>query len=118
MKLDDLVYELTKYDYGLMVYNETERKHLDSVLPNKLFDYLAAGLPVLSPPFKSLKYFIENNQVGIVFENIEDLLKSINSVDYAKLATNVMNLRQNLTIEGSADNVIGLFEKVWAARKN
>jgi len=118
MKLDDLIYELTKYDYGLMVYNDTERKHLDSVLPNKLFDYLAAGLPVLSPPFKSLKYFIENNQVGIVFENIEDLLQNINSVNYAKLATNVMNVRQNLTMEGSADNVIGLFEKVWADRKN
>lgn len=110
---EEIPYELTKYDYGLMPFNEEfDRKHLDAVLPNKLFDYLAACLPVVSPPFKSLKYFIESNDVGIVFENVDDLMEKLNTEDQSKFIKNIMNVREQFTIENNVNRVINLYEKV------
>ena len=54
-----LLQEITKYDFGWAGFNNaTNKKHLDVTLPNKLFEYIACGLPVLSFPHRTQKKFI------------------------------------------------------------
>jgi len=84
--LRQLTYEIAKSDIGLIPYfPHTDPEHIQSILPNKLFDYLAAGIPVLSAPSKALEDFITKNKVGKIFQ--KELLK-----DYKSLCGMIENL--------------------------
>ena len=54
----------------------------DVALPNKLFEYLHAGIPVISSDVKSMQEFIKNNDCGMSFKwgNSNDLADKINKV--------------------------------------
>ena len=51
-------------------------------LPNKIFQYMHAGLPVVCSDFPEMKNIIENYGVGEVFnvDNIDDIVCSVNNV--------------------------------------
>lgn len=77
-----LINELTKYDYGLIYYPKNRQSQmLHTSLPNKFFEYISAGLPVLSSSYKSLKMFIEKYRVGLVFDDVHDLIRKINGLE-------------------------------------
>jgi len=69
--------ELLNYDVGLLPMKA------DYVFPNKLFDYLASGLPILSLGDNDASRFIEENGIGwkckFDAEKIKDLLNRISS---------------------------------------
>lgn len=67
--LTQLIYEIAKNDVGLIpFFPHSDPEHIHSILPNKLFDYLAAGIPILSAPSKALKDFIMKHHVGRIFQ--------------------------------------------------
>lgn len=49
----DLISELSQYDAGIFVLSSSEEV-MSHALPNKVFEYLAAGIPVLSEPYKEV----------------------------------------------------------------
>jgi hypothetical protein len=56
----DLMRELPAYDFGWAGFNAgLNAAHLDTALPNKAFEYLAAGLPVLTFGHRALSRFLE-----------------------------------------------------------
>lgn len=61
----DLYRELTQYDIGVVLLNPGNTELLEVALPNKLFEYVASGLPVAAPPYKSLSTFISRYSCGI-----------------------------------------------------
>ena len=72
---DDLLLTMIRYDYGLIPYrpNPSNRRHLDSALPSKLFDYLASGLSVLSENLESLREFLTGHEAGVVYDRVDDI---------------------------------------------
>jgi hypothetical protein len=56
---------LTQYDIGVVLLNPGNTELLEVALPNKLFEYVASGLPVAAPPYKSLSTFISRYSCGI-----------------------------------------------------
>jgi glycosyltransferase involved in cell wall biosynthesis len=70
--------ELQKYYFGL-VPRPPDRHCLNNgfALPNKLFDYLAVGVPVIARNTKSITKFVQENKVGIIYKNIDELLKKL-----------------------------------------
>jgi len=72
----DLIYELSQYDYGLIPPSEDYEKleFFNAYLPCKVFDYIAAGLKVISGNFKQIKEYIEFNKLGYTIKNIDELL--------------------------------------------
>lgn len=103
-----LMKELTQYDYGWAGFNDAKNKvHLDVCLPNKAFEYIACGLPVLSYPHKMLKEFIESYKVGFILNsfNLEDKLEEEEAI-----RENVDKNRYSFTVENNIDRISKFYQ--------
>jgi len=82
MSPEKIVRELSQYDVGLIpfIVNDENRHHLDSAMPNKLFEYLAAGLPVLAKKLYSLRVFFERYPVGVLYDDVNDIFSGIDKI--------------------------------------
>lgn len=110
LKQSELLKELTQYDYGWAGFNGAKNwEHLDAVLPNKAFEYIACGLPILTFPHRTLKDLVEKEKVGIV---VDDLNFKEKLVDTEDLRENVMKKRFDYTIEGKINDLIDFYEKI------
>ena len=74
-----IIEEMTQYDYGIIPFNieRGNKRFLDSTIANKLFEYTAAGLPVITSPLKTYIDYFKHNPVGITFENDKDIIENI-----------------------------------------
>jgi len=88
-----IIQQMTQYDIGIIPFNmeKGNKQFLDTTIANKLFEYLAAGLPVITSPLQSYIDFFIENPVGQTFENIEDihakipqLLEKSKTIDFTK----------------------------------
>ena len=86
----ELLSELTQYDFGLIPLADSRQhhRHLDSALPNKLYEYLAAGLPVIASDFQSLREFITQREVGFTFSKPSEIVKELSESPCAGPASN------------------------------
>ena len=71
----EIIREMSQYDYGIIPFNleKGNKRFLDSTIANKLFEYLAAGLPVVTSDLQSYRDFFEQNPVGFTFKDAQDI---------------------------------------------
>jgi glycosyltransferase involved in cell wall biosynthesis len=115
----ELLFEMTQYDYGWAAFNVARnREHMDVALPNKLFEYLASRLPVLSFPHKTQKEFIQENGVGLVFEDLNDLDNQIKEENIVgRLKRNVSRKTLDFTMEANIGRVLNLYANLLEGKK-
>jgi len=85
---ENLITELSQYDIGILPFskNQINQVHLDMGLPNKLFEYISAGLPVACKKgFEQQEKFINENQVGFLYDGMEEFNKKVKNKDNYKL---------------------------------
>jgi glycosyltransferase involved in cell wall biosynthesis len=58
-------------DIGLIVYSPDDSLNVKMCLPNKLFEYLMAGIPVLASELEAVKEVIKTHDVGQVVSSLE-----------------------------------------------
>src|SRR5256714_9335424 len=61
---EELLESTTSADIGLIVYSPGQSSNVKMCLPNKLFEYLMAGLPVLASPLDAVADVISTYDVG------------------------------------------------------
>lgn len=110
-----LLQELAAYDFGWAGFNDSlNGPHLDTVLPNKLFEYLGCGLPVLTLRHRALQRFVTQHDVGLVLDSVEDLQAQLAGLDVPALRTRVGGMRSRFTIEANIGQVLALYDAVTA----
>ncbi len=92
------VLEYMKYvksaDWGILLLENLCRSY-DFSLPNKLFDYIGGGLPVIVSNLKELSNFVEKNKVGYIVDsslinNVAKILKNIDHKSKLKFSKNLI----------------------------
>jgi glycosyltransferase involved in cell wall biosynthesis len=117
MKPEELYQYTCNADVGLSLDKATNLNYQLS-LPNKLFDYTIAGVPVLASPLTEIKSFIEKYKVGICIENhnathIADKMNyMLTSPDYILWKANTQIAAQENNWENEKQVWIDLIKKI------
>jgi len=110
-----LLARLPEYDFGWAGFNQSLNKpHIDTALPNKLFEYLGCGLPVLTLRHRALRRFLRERGLGIALDSPWDLGTELARRDVEKLRRRVAAARPEMTVEANAAQVAGLYETLVA----
>jgi hypothetical protein len=110
MSQPSLLKTLPQYHFGWVGLNDaTNHTHLDIALPNKVIEYIACGLPVLTFPHRTMAHFIETSQTGIVLPEISSLRTCLNNIEYSSLRDNVRKQRHRFTIEHHIPDLLALY---------
>lgn len=94
--MHDIVKYTSSADYGLFVVNGSLSLSYKYCLPNKFFEYLHAGIPVVvSRNMTYLSSIVESLGLGLVLEQGDlSLLDSIENVDYLDMVNNIVTYRK------------------------
>ncbi|MEW6263560.1 MAG: glycosyltransferase [Thermodesulfobacteriota bacterium] len=106
---------MTRYDAGIIPFDleKGNKRFLDSTIANKLFEYLAAGLPVVASALISYQEFFARNPVGFTFSRADDVLAGVSRL---KEITRTVDFSQYLrTYEGEIHHLIEFYRELLAA---
>lgn len=84
-------------DFGILPFKVDN--HINNTISNKLFDYMACGLPVLTSEAKPMIRLINNHNIGSYFnfDNSEEFLNEIskfNNEDFKEMGRNGIKFHQ------------------------
>lgn len=114
--------ELLKYtmsaDVGVHAIRNTCLNH-DLCLPNKLFEYITSGLPVIVTDLTEMSKLVREHEIGLCFEddNVASLVEKISELlnDTSKLRAyqhNALALRKTMNWENESKVLLALYEKL------
>lgn len=104
-------------DYGLIFTPNTCKNH-DYSLPNKLFEYMSCGLPIIASPLREMKQLIEAEEIGRVTENftvrsLVDALKAVTGKPDERARGHLRNLhRRKYNWDVEKRTLLELYKKV------
>ncbi len=113
LSYEELMTELTQYDVGLVTLNITQRNNLflQTTFPNKIFEYLFAGLPVAVANIKSMIQFVNEYKVGQYLDLNGDIGEQIQNISKIKIDNNFLE-NNKLTMDDQAEKIIAFFERI------
>jgi glycosyltransferase involved in cell wall biosynthesis len=105
-------------DVGLSLDKDTNLNYRFS-LPNKLFDYISAGIPVIAGNLQEVKKIIEEKECGIIIPDISpiEISKAIirlrdDRLLLNKLKTNAVKTSEELSWEKESNKVTAFYKKL------
>ena len=111
-----LLRELVHYDFGWAGFNaDLNGAHLDHALPNKLYEYLGCGLPVITLRHRALRRMLRDEGVGLALDDVRDLAAALTSVDVVGLRRRVAARRERYTVEAQIGRIAALYREVAGA---
>ena len=101
MPADELYHYTVNAQLGISIDKPTNLNYLYS-LPNKLFSYIEAHIPVLASPLPEIKKIIQQYEIGMCIEHhapehiAEKIAEALNSPQYAVWKANTYKAAQDL----------------------
>ena len=108
-----MIREMTKYDCGLALFNSVDnnRFHLEGASPNKVYEYINAGLPVATAGIKSLKEFVEGYHVGMALDFSKDIRQQLEEVRKLQIDKDFLT-KNKLTMKSYGKELAAFYERV------
>lgn len=103
-------------DYGVFICDSICKSYY-YCLPNKLFEYLHAGLPVIVSDLYELGEFVRSNKVGLVcrdtsINNIQKAIDDILLLDYNALSKNALEVAKRFCWDKQEKVLISEYAKL------
>lgn len=111
----ELLRTLPQFDVGLAAFNDSlNDAHLATVLPNKGFEYVGCGLPILTLEHRALAQWVRQEQIGVVAASPAQLADVLVDLDVEPMAQRCRAIRDSVTIEGAIGTVLALYDQLLA----
>ena len=108
-----LLSALPEYDFGWAGFNSAlNGAHLDTCLPNKAYEYVGCGLPVLTLRHRALSRLFGDGCLGLTLSTLDDLAGQLAAVDVVELRRRIAEARLELTMEANIHRLEELYETV------
>ena len=113
-----LIEIMTQFDFGIIPWNieKGNVRFLSSTIANKLFEYLAAGIPVAAADITSYRDFFKKNHVGITFSSIEDFHSKIDTLQ--KIKNEMTGKKIEFTYESEIEKVEKFYFEIIGKKKS
>ncbi len=109
LPFEEMLAHVARHDWGL-VGNVTKTAEWDIAMPNKLFEYIAAGVPIVAINARDCGEFIEEHGIGIHVESLEELASRWS--EHKKCRERLIKIRQQFTMESHIGELEELYKKV------
>jgi glycosyltransferase involved in cell wall biosynthesis len=107
----ELLQVLPRYDFGWAGFNDAlNAAHLDTALPNKVFEYLGCGLPVITLGHRAIKRFVERERLGIALASPDELAGALAGLDLRAVRRRVAEARAALTVEANISRLTDFYD--------
>lgn len=110
----DLIHEIGTHDWGL-VGNSIPTREWEIADPNKLYEYMAAGLPVIAWNAAHCAEFVKEHGIGIVVESAKEIVERQGEINACR--KNVILKRHRFAMEEYIGRVEGLYREVLNDRE-
>ena len=104
-----LMKNIAKHDWGL-VGNSFWTSEWDVAFPNKLFEYIAAGVPIVAINASECSRFIEEHGIGITVGSIEELVDRWR--EHTDCRKRLLKIRHLFTMEQHVHEIEELYGRV------
>jgi glycosyltransferase involved in cell wall biosynthesis len=109
----DVPTALVGYDAGWACFNPgLNADHLHTALPNKLYEYIGAGLPVIGGRHRALARELRRLGVGLVVDPHEDLAGRLAEADLEGMRARARAVRSELTVEANVHRLLEVYEAI------
>ena len=100
-------------NYGIYLMEDTCLNHRYS-MPNKIFEYIMAGLPVIIANLYEIKKLVLENKIGIIvdpndFEACVVSINEIKKIDQNLLSENIEKTKKNFNWEQEEKKFLGIY---------
>lgn len=110
-----LLQNMSRFDWGIAGSPLQDNMQWNTAMPHKLFEYIAAGIPVLTWGSNEIGNFVEKHKIGIALDHWMQIPEVIDkSEEYRK---NVRFLQKNFCMEKNIDPLIKLYENIILLNK-
>jgi glycosyltransferase involved in cell wall biosynthesis len=109
---DELIYYTRQAHIGLVMYEKVSKNNYYST-PNKIFEYIQAGIPAVSSNHPGKSVIIDEYKTGVLAEEtVDGIVKGINEVvnNYRYYQQNCLNAGKVLTWEDESKKLIELYK--------
>jgi Glycosyltransferase Family 4 len=108
-----LLAALPHYDFGWAGFNSAlNGAHLDTCLPNKAYEYVGCGLPVLTLRHRALTRLVGDGHFGLSLATLDDLLAQLAAADVVAMRSRIATARLELTVEANIHRLAALYSTV------
>ena len=111
---DILLNYTSSADYGISLIEDVCLSYR-FCLPNKMFEYLMAGIPVLCSNLVEMRHFVERFKVGVIAaeNSVDGILDAVNrslSMDYERIKSNIVKIRHLYNWEEQEKVLLGIYD--------
>lgn len=114
----DLIEAMTQYDLGLAVYNtntDIADAYLDIASPNKVYEYLAAGLPVVTN-INNIAALLRQYNCGMKIDMEGDIAAQLNKANEISIEPDFLEANK-LLMDNYAEELLGFYKSILKVGK-